>query len=145
MHAPTVDAVQLVRQLGPAIESFDSVPIQREMPLLKDLGAAHWAPDAEVAKWSTYRDAVVWCWLNQRHYVGMNETARRTLFANHASMHAPHASRCFKPDAKAPMDLPQRCIKAFETFTGWRGVRQFQMREGGITAMEQFIEQRRVA
>lgn len=116
------------------------------MPLLKDLGPAQWVPDAEVEKWKTYRDAVVWCWQNQRHYIGMNETARRTLFANHAGMHAPHASRCFKSDAKAPMDLPQRCINAFETFTGWRGVRQFQLRDAELTSMEHMIDkQRRVA
>ncbi|HYC00376.1 MAG TPA: hypothetical protein VEA35_13500 [Ramlibacter sp.] len=115
------------------------------MPLLKDLGPAQWVPESEVAKWRSYREAVVWCWLNQRHYVGMNETARRTLFANHAGMHAPHASRCFKPDSKSPMDLPQRCIRSFETFTGWRGVRQWQLKDAELTAMEQVIEQRRAA
>jgi hypothetical protein len=145
MHASTLAGVQPVRQPGSAIEVFDSAPVQREMPLLKDLGAPLWVPESVVKGWSDYREAVVWCWINQRHYIGMNETARRTLFANHAGMHAPHASRCFKADSKAPMDLPQRCIGAFETFTGWRGVRQWQLKDAGLTAMEQVIEQRRAA
>lgn len=72
------------------------------------------------------RDAVAWCWRNQRHYVGIHEQARQTMFANRAGMHAPHASRCLKEDSKAPMELPDRCINAFEAFTGWRGIRQWQ-------------------
>lgn len=118
---------------------------QREIPLLAEFPQPILVPDEVVRGWADYRDAVVWCWANQRHYIGLKEKARQTVFANHAGLHAPHASRCLKADSKAPMNLPDRCINALESFTGWRGIRQYQLRDADLTAMEFVIAARRAA
>lgn len=127
------------------IDSVQGPPAQREIPLLAALPAPQLVPDEIVQSWASFRDAVVWCWDHQRHYVGMRDTARQTLFANRAGLHAPHASRCLKADSKAPMALPDRCINALEEFTGWRGVRQYQLRDADLTAMEFVIAARKAA
>lgn len=148
MHAQIFGLVQPESQPvngAAVIDSSMAGAVQREIPALQAMPAARWVDEATVRGWETLRDAVVWCWLNQRHYTGVREQARQTLFANFAGMHPPHASRCLRQNSKAPMQLPDRCVSAFETFTGWRGVRQFQLRDAGLTAMEQVIEQRRAA
>jgi hypothetical protein len=148
MHASTVRWLQPESQPvrdAAAIEFSEAAPVQREIPLLAALAEARFVDDETVSRWSCYREAVVWCWQNQRLYVGMHEQARQTLFANRAGLHAPHASRCLKADSKAPMLLPDHCVNMLEAFTGWRGVRQFQLRTAGLTAMEQVIAQRRSA
>lgn len=127
------------------IDSVQEPPVQREIPLLAAVPEPQLVPDAIVQSWGSYRDAVTWCWKNQRHFVGMRDQARQTLFANQAGLHAPHASRCLKADSKAPMALPDRCINDFERFCGWRGVRQYQLRDADLTAMEFVIAARRAA
>lgn len=124
------------------IDSVEAPSAQREIRLLSSLTTAKWVPAEVVGAWETYRDAVSWCWDHQRHFVGIKEQARQTLFANAADMHAPHASRCLKADSKAPMELPDRCINAFESFTGWRGIRQWQAKSAQLTLMEQVIAER---
>lgn len=148
MHASTLARVQPESQPvkdAAGIGCSNAAAVQREIPLLAALPAARWVDPATVFTWRTFREAVAWCWANQLHYVGMRERARQTLFANAAGLHAPHASRCLKADSRAPMNLPDHCINAFEAFTGWRGVRQWQLRDADLTAMEQVIEQRRSA
>lgn len=133
-------------EIGAALIEFENAgPVQREIPILAALPAPELVPDEVVKGWASYRDAVVWCWDHQRHFVGVHERARQALFANHAGLHAPHASRCLKTDSKAPMLLPDRCINALETFTGWRGVWQYQLRDADLTAMEFVIAARRAA
>lgn len=127
------------------IDSVQAMHVQREIPIFSALPAPALVPEDVVRAWGSYRDAVVWCWDHQRHFVGVHERARQALFANHAGLHAPHASRCLKTDSKAPMLLPDRCINALETFTGWRGVRQYQLRDADLTAMEFVIAARRAA
>lgn len=128
-----------------AIECLDAEWRQREIAMLAPLATSKWVPTAVLAGWQSYRDAVCWCWLNQRHFVGIREKARQAMFASAAGLHAPHASRCLKLDSRAPMDLPDRCINTFESFTGWRGVRQWQLAQAGLTAMEQVIAERHAA
>lgn len=127
------------------IDSVQGRAGQREIPIFDALPSPQLVPDEAVQAWASYRDAVVWCWEHQRHFVGVHERARQTLFANHAGLHAPHASRCLKADSKAPMLLPDRCINALESFTGWRGIRQYQLRDADLTAMEFVIAARRAA
>lgn len=127
------------------IDSVQLPPAQREIPLLTAVPDPQLVPDSIVQSWSCYREAVSWCWDNQRHFIGMRDKARQTLFANRAGLHAPHASRCLKTDSAAPMELPDRCINALEEFTGWRGVRQYQLRDADLTAMEFVIAARKAA
>lgn len=145
MHASTLwrsqPETQPANSAAP-IDSSQSQPVQREIPVLDAVPEPQWVDEAIVSAWRTYREAVSWCWENQRHFVGMRKGARQTLFANHAGLHAPHASRCLDADSRAPMELPTRCLSAFESFTGWRGVRQYLLRDAGLTAMEQVIAQR---
>lgn len=130
---------------GAAIEVSEDAWRQREIALLAPLAQSRWVPAEVLAKWTSYRDAVAWCWANQRHFVGIRDKARQAMFASAAGMHAPHASRCLKADSKAPMELPDRCINTFESFTGWRGIRQWQMSQAGLTVLEQVIAERRAA
>lgn len=127
------------------IECADDAQVQREIPILAGMPAPMWVDEAVVAQWTCHRDAVAWCWENQRFYRGVRENARQAMFANAAGLHAPHASRCLRANSAAPMELPDRCTNAFESFTGWRGLRQWQLRDAGLTAMEHVIAQRRVA
>ena len=148
MHASTLARVQPESQPvkdAAGIGCSNAVPVQREIPAFAVYPAPRWVDPEVVKAWQSYRDAVLWCWENQLHHVGNYEQARQTAFANRAGLHAPHASRCLRRDSKAPMLLPDRCVNAFESFTGWRGVRQWQLRDADLTAMEQVIEQRRAA
>jgi len=115
---------------------------QREMPLLQPLVNAEWVPLSVITGWETYRDAVLWCWTNRRVHHGKCEPDDQALFARSSGMHAPHASRCFNSKTKSPMSLPPGLIPAFESFTGWRGVTQFQAMQSRVTLMEQVIAQR---
>lgn len=119
--------------------------IQRELPLLGDLGACKFVAPEVVAGWQSYRDAVVWCWQNQTKHVGTKEKGRQVLFAVWAGMHPPHVSRCVKPDSGAPMDLPPDVIPSFESFTGWRGLSQYLMRRGQLRSLEQALAQMKEA
>lgn len=144
----TVQRLQPESQLVKRACSIDfeqDAPVQREIPLLGEFKQPILVPEEIVNSWSTYREAVIWCWANQRNLVGVRDKARQTVFANYAGMHAPHASRCLKPDSKAPMLLQDRFINALEMFTGWRGVRQYQLRDADLTAMEFVIASRRAA
>lgn len=146
MHASTVGAVQPETQpetSGPAIDSFDAGHLQREIRLLAERYPPKWVDEDTVRSWQSKREAVVWCWANQRLYVGVKEKPRQAMFANLAGLHPPHASRCLKADSAAPMELPDRCVNALAAFTGWLGVRQYQLLDSNLTALEQVLEQRR--
>lgn len=118
---------------------------QRELGLLAQLVEANYVDQQIVQSWESYRDAVVWCWANQRLHIGTPEARRQLLFADAAGVHPPHMSRCVKPDSKAPMNLDPNVIPAFEAFTGWRGVSQWQAWQGRLTLMEQVIQERQAA
>lgn len=118
---------------------------QREMALLAELVQARYVDADVVASWASYRDAVVWCWNNQRLRIGMKEPRRQLLFAEASGVHPPHMSRCVKPNSRAPMNLDPNVVPEFEAFTGWRGVSQWQARNGSQTLMEQVIQERAAA
>ena len=107
------------------------------------LPSAKWAPVDVVASWGNWRDAVVWCWLNQRyHSVAQNKGAQATFrhYCEQAyamTPHPPHLSRWLDHDSKAPMDMPTDYVAAFESFTGWRGLTQFFNRKAKTTCLEE--------
>jgi hypothetical protein len=51
--------------------------------------------------------------------------------------HAPHITRWVKRNTKGPMDLPVDLKPAFEIFTGWRGLTQYQARIVNVTIFEE--------
>jgi hypothetical protein len=40
------------------------------------------------------------------------------------------------------MDMQSQYVKLFELYTGWRGVSQFEMRDRGLTIVEELLAQR---
>lgn len=114
---------------------------QAEMPWLQALPTLAFVNDAIVRSWATKRDAVTWCWAN-RPKRGMNEPDDQSMCARFVGMHAPHMSRCLNMRTKAPMDMQSQYVKLFEQYTGWRGISQFEMRERGLTIMEEVIAAR---
>ena len=120
---------------------FDSLPVQREIPIFGALKASQWLPDATVAGFDSYRAAVVYCWQN-RFKRGLNEPDDQAMFARHAGVHAPHMSRYVAENSKAPMDLKPDLIPAFEAYTGWRGVTQYLSKQAAVTVMEQVIAEK---
>lgn len=121
---------------------------QREIPLLAELVKAKYVEPEIVKAWATYRDAVVWCWSNQRFHAGKDERRDKRiqrLFADEAGVHPSHMSRFVKADSHAPMNLTPDVIPEFEAFTGWRGVSQWLAMQGQQTLMEQVIQERAAA
>jgi hypothetical protein len=43
------------------------------------------------------------------------------------------------------MDMKSEYVRLFELYTGWRGVSQFEMRDRGLTIMEEVIAERSAA
>lgn len=105
------------------------------MPTVKFVDAAI------VATWPDKRDAVRWCWDN-RPKRGKNEPEDQSMCAHFVGMYASHLSRCLNKKTKSPMDMHSRYVKKFEEYTGWRGISQFEMRDRGLTIMEEVIAQR---
>jgi hypothetical protein len=114
---------------------------QAEMPFAVGLPTIKFAEASVVAGWACKRDAVMWCWTN-RPRRGKNEPQDQSMCATFVGMAASHMSRCLNPRTKAPMDMQSQYVKLFEQYTGWRGVSQFEMRDRGLTIMEEVIAQR---
>jgi hypothetical protein len=114
---------------------------QAEMPWFQVLPKIGFVSDEVVRTWTCKRDAVAWCWAN-RPKRGMNEPDDQSMCARFVGMHAPHMSRCLNQRTRAPMDMQSQYVKLFEQYTGWRGISQFEMRDRGLTIMEEVIAQR---
>lgn len=114
---------------------------QREMPFPYGLPALRWVCEEDVKQWSSWRDAVIWCWENRPHKSG--EHGDQIMFRHFAQRmfglrcHAPHTTRWLRPTTKAPMDLPPDMAPALEAFTGWRGLTQYMTRRLKVNAMEE--------
>lgn len=117
---------------------------QKEMPWFQMLPKLEFVSDDIVRTWSTKREAVQWCWAN-RPKRGLNEPDDQSLCARFVGMHVPHMSRCLNVKTKAPMDMQSQYVKLFELYTGWRGVSQFEMRDRGLTIVEELLAQRAAA
>lgn len=116
---------------------------QLDMFPLYALRNAKWVDEQEISKWATWRDAVVWCWLNQRYHSIAQNKGAQVSFRNYAEQayllnpHPSHVSRWVDHDSKAPMDLPPLYTAALESFTGWRGLTQFFNRKAKTTCLEE--------
>lgn len=115
--------------------------MQREM-YPTPLPALRWVDKQTVQQWTSWRDAVLWCWQNRGSGNG-NEQGDQIMFRMYAmkffgeKAHAPHISRWFNKDTDAPMDLPNRLAAAFESFTGWRGLSQWFNKTAQLTVLEE--------
>lgn len=118
--------------------------MQREMPFMQSLPKAAWVPSEVVTGWKTYRDAVIWCWLNRARN-SRDDIGDQAMFSRASGAHRPHVSRMLNQHTKAPMDLPPDLIPSFEAFTGWRGITQYLAGIGNTTVMEQVIAERAAA
>jgi hypothetical protein len=114
---------------------------QAEMPWIQMLPNVRFVNEEVVRAWSSKREAVRWCW-EHRPKRGFNEPDDQSACARFVGMHVPHMSRCLNVKTKAPMDMQSQYVKLFELYTGWRGVSQFEMRDRGLTIMEEVIAQR---
>lgn len=118
--------------------------LQAEMPWIQMLPKLQFVNDDVVRSWTCKRQAVRWCW-DHRPKRGLNEPDDQSACARFVGMHVPHMSRCLNVKTKAPMDMQSQYVKLFELYTGWRGVSQFEMRDRGLTIMEEVIAQRAAA
>lgn len=119
--------------------------IQREMPFFMKTEQSRFVDSETVEGWSSYREAVVWCWENRSKGKGMNDRNDQAMFARHSGAYTSHMSRFVSPVSKAPMDMHPDLIPSFEGYTGWRGITQYLAKRSGVTLMEEVIEQRRAA
>jgi hypothetical protein len=119
---------------------------QAEMPFPTVLQSPRWVEPEQVKQWQSWREAVLWCWENRvRHG---NEHGDQVMFRHFArkmfdiSCHAPHITRWVKRETKGPMDLPVDLKPAFEVFTGWRGLTQYQARIVNVAIVEELQARR---
>ena len=117
---------------------------QREIPIMNTVETPKYAPADVVAKFQTYRDAVVWCWANRPCH-GMREDMDQALCAKTIGLHVPHMSRCVNPSSKSPMQLNPDYLDAFETYTGWKAASQWIAAKSHMTVLEQVIAERNAA
>lgn len=100
------------------------------------------APRAAIGACETYREAVHLAW-ERRSRVNMTQ---RQL-AEETGLHPPHVSHILNSDpidrhGHRRMDLPADAIDAFERAVGNHIVRQYLMRLGMLTIMEEVIAER---
>lgn len=117
---------------------------QREMFFPRVLKQPIRAPQKVIDSFASYRDAVVWCWQN-RVDTGCGEKVDQSICANELGIHTPHMSRYVKPDSKAPMKLDPDYIRAFEAYTGWKAITQWNCKTSDIHPMEWVLEDQRAA
>jgi hypothetical protein len=118
--------------------------MQREMPFFQELKQAEYVDASHIEQFSSYREAVVYCWKNRRKGKGLVERLDQTLCASIIGLHAPHFSRCVNPKTKSPMDLKTDLLPAFEAYTGNRAVTQYLNKITYSTSFEE-IQARRAA
>lgn len=111
--------------------------MQREMPFLQELKQAEYIDASYVDGFSSYRDAVLFCWENRRKGKGMVERLDQALCASIIGLHAPHFSRCVNRKTKSPMDLKTDLLPAFEAYTGNRAVTQYLSKITSTTSLEE--------
>ena len=105
-----------------------------ELPLA--FGAANgpvWLPDAEIDLCETYRDAVRMCWMHRRSK-GMTQATLAEL----SGLYASHVSDYLSADPER-RNLPAERISAVEAICGNRAITQWEMRQRGLTVMEEVI------
>jgi hypothetical protein len=98
-------------------------------------------PQSVVDGFTSYRDAVLWCWKNRKASTN-DEKLDQSLCANKIGLYTPHMSRCVDPNSKAPMNLPPDLAAAFEGYTGWNAIIQYIAKIARMTIVEQIIAER---
>jgi hypothetical protein len=114
---------------------------QREMGFLAGLGRPKFAPQQVINSFSSYRDAVIWCWENRTNN-GAGEKIDQAICANAIGLPTPQMSRCVKRDSHAPMSLQPDFLNDFEAFCGWRAASQYLAGQVQLTFLEQVMEER---
>ena len=115
---------------------------QREIFIPYSMGKPKWVGDHEVAQWTCWRDAVLWCW-DARPNKSLKRNGDQATFRDFCEKHyglethGSHVSRWLNRDTDAPMDLPPDFVSAFESFTGWHGLTQFFNRKAKTTCLEE--------
>lgn len=108
-----------------------------DLPLA--FGAANgpeWLSDEVIAACSTYREAVRACWTHRRSQ-GMTQ---RTM-AEYAGLYPSHVSDYLSADT-TKRNLPADKVAAFESVCGNRAISQWEMRQRGLTIMEEVINRK---
>ena len=95
---------------------------------------AEWLDDEEIASCPSYRCAVRLCWAHRRSQ-GMTQ---RTL-AEYAGLYPSHVSDYLSSDAVGKRTLPADKVAAFEQVCGNRAITQWEMKQRGLTILEEVI------
>lgn len=129
---------QLGIQLGtsatlPTIVEADTLPRQRELPVLAGIAAPSVVNPKLVAACRSYRDAVRLCFVLRRVKGMCLKSA-----AEHAGIHVPHMSDFMHADdAPTRRDMPAKYIPAFESICGNTAISQYIARCAGLTVADE--------
>ena len=115
---------------------------QREIPIMSEVTPPQFAPASVIESFTSYRDAVIWCWENRPCH-GMKEALDQALCAKVIGLYAPHMSRCLNRNSKAPMKLDPDYLRDFEAYTGWKAASQFIAARSCMTILEQVISEQK--
>jgi hypothetical protein len=114
---------------------------QREMGFFAGMAKPTFASKAVIASFTSYRDAVIWCWENRSNH-GAGEKIDQAICANMIGLPTPQMSRCVKRDSHAPMSLPAEYLAGFEAFCGSRAPSQYIASKAQLNFLEQIMEER---
>lgn len=95
-----------------------------------------WLADADIASCQSYRDAVRLCWMHRRSK-GMTQSTLAEL----AGLYPSHVSD-YLSQTDLKRNLPAERIADFEAICGNRAITQYEMRQRGLTVMEEVIARR---
>ena len=97
---------------------------------------SEYVPDDLIARCSSFKAAVRLCWAYRR----IQGMTKRTL-AERAGLYPSHVSDYLSLE-ESKRDLPADCISSFEAICGNRAITQWEMRQRGLTIMEEVIAKR---
>ena len=95
---------------------------------------AEWLAESEIASCQSFRCAVRLCWAHRR-IQGMTQ---RTL-AEYAGLYPSHVSDYLSADSDGKRTLPADKVDAFEQVCGNRAITQWEMKQRGLTILEEVI------
>jgi hypothetical protein len=95
-----------------------------------------WLDDKAISSVSSYREAVRICWIHRR-IQGMTQRTAAEL----CGLYPSHVSD-YLSDDESKRNLPADRIQAFESLCGNRAITQWEMRQRGLTIMEEVISRK---